>query len=162
MKTTLVLTALIFSTSLFATPKNFEACSANEVKDIEKDIIAKRTEGKTAASLIKNKEGKVLGFFASDKKDDIYAEICESMVFQYQMTTASWWYYWDSEDYKADASTWAVGVTYPLSQDEGRAYFKLLKASKTGNVTVEFSVIGWEEEDEIVLRKEIVTLVPTK
>ena len=161
MKSLVVCLALLASGSVFAKVQGLEACDAREVATMKKEILEKKAEGLTNASLMKNKKGEIVGYFATDKDQDIYAEVCEYVEVD-GITVARDWYYWESEG-KADPAVWTKNSTYVLMQDEGIAEMKVLKTSKTGNITVEFSVVGWgDDSKEVILRNEIVEFVPVK
>jgi hypothetical protein len=150
---------VLLSTAM-AEASSIAACSTQDLVDLENSIVEWSQEGLPHVSYIKNSKNEILGFFASDNDTEIYAEICES-IYSNDLTVSNRWYYWDSEQFKSNPSTWMVGANYPLSQDEGLANMKLLEASLTGDVTVEFSIQGWNSESErVTVKEEIVKLIP--
>jgi hypothetical protein len=153
--------ASFISANVLAAPKILRACTAKELVDLEASIKDWVAEDYPYAYYMKNSKNEVLGFYATDKHSDMYAEVCEYA--QSELTTSSSWYYWDESSVKADPATWTANGKYRLTQDEGVAYIKMIKASKTGNIQAEFQVKGFEEDsEEILLMKEIVTFEPKK
>jgi hypothetical protein len=161
----IALLSTIASTAFAAHPAGeIAACSSEELVSLKKTIADKKADGFSNIKLMVNTKNQVVGLYAWDEENlGIFAEVCEYFYADNNIVAASEWYYWQTDDEKENPAGFKKGHTYELAQDEGLAEFRVLNPAKNGNVTVEFSVIGWrsdvDEEAKITLRKSVLTFI---
>lgn len=156
MKSLLVVLGLTLAASAIATPTKLEVCDAQDLKSLAESILDAKKDGLTEAKLMKNLNGKTVGFYAYNKAgDDMLAEVCEYMETD-DMVVASKWYYWEADGIKTNPAAWTRDGAYSIRQDEGGADFTTLKTNAKGNVKVEISILGMGEDDFVEVRKDVV------
>lgn len=127
--------------------------------DVLLESVAQSFEGKQAGlqkRLVVNDQNKPVGVYAwAKEKGDFFFEVCDDVGSNVtDITVASSWSYSDGE---TRLNRVRKGETLFLSQDEGRAELRVVKASKDGNIQAELKIIGWDEasEDHIVRQSKI-------
>lgn len=153
----------VISVNGFASVKTLGPCSSSELKDVKVSIKDwAKNEGYNFAYYMKNPKGQVVGFYVTDHDESMYAEVCDYV--NTELVTSTSWYYWDELFLKANPASWKAKAEYRLSQDEGFARIKMIKADKSGRITAEFKVMGFgaDADKETLLMKEIVKFEPTK
>ncbi len=156
MKTFLVIIGFIIASSAIAAPKKLAVCDADDLKSLAESILDAKKDGLANAKLMKNLDGKTVGFYAYNKKgDDMIAEVCEYLDSD-NMTTASKWYYWEADGITTNPAAWTRNGSYSIRQDEGGADLTMLKADAKGNVKLEISILGMGEDDFVEVRKDVV------
>ncbi len=155
----------VISTQVLASPKILRACTTDELKDIEVSIKDwADEEGYKFAYYMKNPQGQTVGFYSTDHDQSMYAEVCDYV--DSELTTSTSWYYWEdsaAKPPKANPASWKAKASYRLTQDEGVAYIKMLKADKAGKITAEFQVMAFGNgNNEVLLMKEVVKFDPEK
>lgn len=154
MKTLLL--GLILTFSFSATARELKACSSSQLVSLEESIADWVKEGFTEVNYLTNSKDVVVGFYAWSKEGGMISEVCE-YVGQDDLTVADTWYYWDNDDTSENPSTWTVGESYRISQDEGIAYFEVLSVSDV-SVEARMTVIGWDEDSaDHEVRNTVVT-----
>lgn len=151
MKFLLLLTVL-FSTSAFsAEVKPLKACSEYAALDLAED----HKEWTETFNML-NAKGEVVGIY-SYKDEEIHSAVCDYVSDDTEMTIANEWYYWEGEE-SANPATFDNKTEYWMAQDEGQAFFSVLKTSKTGEIIVQFHIIGFDGEGEtVIVRNEVLT-----
>ena len=151
MKFLLLLTILVTTTLMAAQPTSLKPCGEYAAVDLAED----HKEWTETFNMV-NAKGEVVGIY-SYRDNEIHAGVCEYIADD-NLTVASEWYYWENDDASANPAEFKKGIHYWMAQDEGQAFFMLNNTSSTGEVTVQFSVIGFDEEgDDVELRREILT-----
>lgn len=150
------MTILAFSAQTFAAPTEIAACSKLELSRLQQTINEKLDDKFNYSKLMKNSKKETVGFYVwNSDENSMYAEVCENINSEF--TVANEWYYWDEET-SSSPTSWTTGSNYGISQDEGLAELKVLKENQDGNITFKFTIIGWEDEDQIKFRESILTL----
>ncbi|MES2526479.1 MAG: hypothetical protein V4598_05305 [Bdellovibrionota bacterium] len=156
MKTFLVIIGFIIASSAIAAPSKLAVCDADDLKSLAESILDAKKDGLVNAKLMKNLNGKTVGFYAYNKKgDDMIAEVCEYMETD-DMVVASKWYYWEADGFKTNPAAWTRNGVYSIRQDEGGADLTMLKPDAKGNVKLEISILGMGEDDFVEVRKDVV------
>ncbi len=160
MKKTLFTITTLLGLNSFAFSKAVTPCSDKQLINLESTIQEwKKDEGFSNIYYIKNLKGQILGYYstqADSDQDGIHAEICD-YVFQDDLTVSNEWYYWDQYGTSTYPSKWKTNQNHRISQDEGIAYFKVIKAGRDGNIKAKLKVVGWNDsQDEIVVRSSVV------
>ena len=152
---------LIFGLSLVMSSiaKELASCSEQQTVELDKAILDAQNDGYKVIYNLYNEKNKIVGYFALNNESGIMAEVWEG-IYEEGTTVASVWYYWDNEEESTQPEAWVTKRKYYLSQDEGKAYFKVIsKANKT--TKAEFKIIGWSEDNkEKVMRESVVTFKP--
>ncbi len=158
MKTLSAIALLSLCSSVWAGVPKLEACDASDMKMLNESIADAKQDGFKNVKLMKNNKGQTVGFFSwGTSPSTIKSEICEYVATD-DMTAASSWFYWDNERaFKVNPASWVKEGVYDMSQDEGAASMRLLKESRTGDVTVELTVKGMGEDNFVDIRKDIIT-----
>ncbi|MBC7427074.1 MAG: hypothetical protein H7336_00590 [Bacteriovorax sp.] len=151
MKTLLIL-ALFTSAQLFASEtKPLKACGNYAAQDLMEEHV----EWDHTYYML-NADQKVVGAF-SVKGNEIQAQVCEYIAAD-NVTVANEWYYWQNTELSANPADWSVDNHYRIAQDEGSAFFQVLKTSNSGEVTIKFSVMGADEEgNDVEMRTDVLT-----
>lgn len=152
----LILLSVLFSTQLFAKEsKTLRACKADEIQELIYD------QNKDMKSLyMHNAKGEIVGVY-SWEENDVYAEVCEYI--DSDLTVASEWYYWQNDGESSNPAKWTKGDFFVIAQDEGLANISVLKASKKGEVSFKFEILGWDGEgEEQTMKSEVLTLRQVK
>lgn len=151
MKTLLLLTLLV-STQLFAEDlKPLKACGEYAAVD-----LAEEHSEWTETFYMLNAKKEVVGAF-SYKDGEIHAAVCDYIEAE-NVTVANEWYYWQKSELSANPKDWKKETHYWIAQDKGQAFFSILKTSATGEVTIKFSVMGFDEEgDDVEMRTDVLT-----
>ena len=156
MKSLMIVLGLTLAASAVAAPKKLAVCDAQDLKSLAGSILDAKKDGLVNAKLMKNLDGKTVGFYAFNKNgDDMMAEVCEYMETD-AMTVASNWYYWETDGVTTNPAAWTRNGSYSIRQDEGGADLKMLKADAKGNVKLEISILGMGEDDFVEVRKDVV------
>ncbi len=149
MKLLLLLTALFSISAMSAEVKPLKACGEYAALDLAEDH-----KDWTETFNMLNTKGEIVGVY-SYKDTEIHSAVCD-YVSSDELTVANEWYYWDGED-SANPATFNESQ-YWMSQDEGQAFFDVLKTSAKGEITVQFKILGWDDEGrEIIVRDEVLT-----
>lgn len=163
MKKLIIAILTVFALPALASYKPLAPCDERDLHLMEEDIDEwKRDDGFVQIFYIKNLSGQILGYFSTDLDQSIHASVCDS-VFHDDYTVANEWYYWDQERENVDPRTWKKDFTYRVSQDEGIAYIKVLRADRKGQVKAELKVMGWHEGPDLIrMRSSLVTFEEKK
>ena len=146
---------LMFTLSFSAMARELKACSRSQLVSLEESIADWVNRGFTEVNYLTNRKDDVVGFYTWSTVHGMISEVCEYLG-QDNLTVADIWYYWDN-DASEDPSTWTVGESYRVSQDEGIAYFEVLAVSAE-SVTARLTITGWDEElAEHEVRNTVVT-----
>jgi hypothetical protein len=141
--------------SLVALPaqavRALRSCTTAQAKVLSESV--KLRERSNHVYHLTNSTGKIYGIFITDHGMNAYAEICDYNT-NPDYTTASSWFFWESKT-KANPTIWKRDAKLEISQDDGRAVIRVLNAELGGNVKVEFTVFGWDENSrEVSLMKD--------
>lgn len=163
MKNIILTIACLFALPAFAAYRPLTPCSTADLRNMEKDIDEwKMDDGFVQVFYIKNLDGKILGYFSTDLEQSIHASVCDP-VYQDDYTSSNEWYYWDQERENVDPRTWKKDFTYRISQDEGIAYIKVLRADKKGQIKAELKLMGWKDDPKLItMRSSFVTFEERK
>jgi len=146
---------LILTLSFSAMARELKACSSTQLVSLEESIADWVKDGFTEVNYLTNSKDDVVGFYTWSTDGGMISEVCE-YVGQDNLTVADTWYYWDN-DASEDPSTWTVGESYRVSQDEGIAYFEVLAVSAE-SVTARLTITGWDEDSaDHEVRNTVVT-----
>lgn len=147
---------LMLTLSFSAMARELKACSSSQLVSLEESIADWVKDGFTEVNYLTNSKDDVVGFYTWSSDGGMISEVCE-YVGQDNLTVADTWYYWDNDETSEDPSTWSVGESLRVSQDEGIAYFEVLAVSDE-TVTAKMTIIGWDEEStDHEVRNTIVT-----
>lgn len=148
----LILLTILVSTNLFAAqPTSLKPCGEYAAIDLAED----HKEWTETFNMV-NSKGEVVGIY-SYRDNEIHAGVCEYIESE-NVTVANEWYYWQNDDASANPAEFKKGIHYWLAQDEGQAFFMVNNENAKGEVSVNFSVIGFDEEgDDVELRREVLT-----
>lgn len=156
MKPLMIILGLTLAASAMAAPKKLAVCDVQDLKSLAESILDAKKDGLLNAKLMKNLDGKTVGFYAyNNKGDDMIAEVCEYMETD-EMVVASKWYYWEADGFTTNPASWTRNGSYSIRQDEGGADLTMLKADNKGNVKLEISILGMGENDLVEVRKDTV------
>jgi hypothetical protein len=156
-KTLVLMAAATFSLNIMAT--EIKSCTKAELVTLNDSIQDHKTDGFVFSRLIVNKNHETVGFYSWNKEEtDMYAEVCEYLGNEEDLTVSSEWFYWDSDNKSSNPASFKAKKTYRLSQDEGIADIKVLTASRAGFPKISLEIIGWGEMGQRTVRKSTLTL----
>jgi hypothetical protein len=152
----LIIAVLTLVSSLaFATPSKLTRCDRQDFKYLMGDIMEVAGEG-YSIKYMKNESGQLVGFFGYGKGDqDARASVCGFKIANDE-TVASSWYYWDREQGLPNPAQWSKDKKLSIYQDEGFLNMTVVKASKTGDVTLALSIEGTDEGAAPAVRDTVV------
>lgn len=155
----LILLSVLFSFQVSANEhaKKLRACRADEIAKLVSET------NKDMNSLhMTNIKGEIVGIY-SWAEGEVFAEVCDYLqVADVNMTYSNDWFYWNS-DSSSNPSNWSKSDFYELHQDEGISKIEVLKASKKGEVSFKFTIVGWDGEGiEHDLHTELLSLKSIK
>lgn len=154
--------SILFSLSILASfqalaadSTSLRACKSEEVKELIDD---QNDEMKMKNSYMVNAKGDIVGVY-SWAEGEVHAEVCEYI--NSDLTIASEWFYWQNDDASSNPAKWSKGELYEIAQDEGLAHLTVVKASKKGEVSVRFEIIGWNGDgQELTVKSEVLGFKP--
>lgn len=152
-----VLALSILSLSLNALAVELRPCSTKDLKYLIQSANNAKADGLTNALNLRNSKQEVVGYYAYNAIE-ARAAVCDGIA-ETPYTVATEWYYWDNNE-SPNPAKWKRGQVLRITQDEGGVDLKVLKASSSGDVTVQISVLGMGEDDFVVVRNQ--TLHMTK
>lgn len=149
MKMLLIALFTLLSVNSFARVLPIQACIPKDRVLLERSIEEwKKEEGYNHVWYIKNLQGQVLGYFSTDNNHGIHSEICHGVYIE-DITVSSTWYYWDQDYQSPKPFTWRKDAEYRISQDEGLAFFKVIRVDPRGNIKALMRVVGWGDSDRL-------------
>lgn len=152
LRSVIALTLLSLSFSSLAV--DIKPCRDKSLKYLNESIEEAKEDGLKNVKLLRDSNKNVVGYYAwiSREYEDARMGVCDSFS-DFKNTVASEWFYWDNNA-SANPSKWKVGQVHRITQDEGGVDVKVLKASASGDVSLEVSVLGFGEDDWVVVRKQ--------
>ncbi len=133
-------------------------CSPMQSERLEIEAVRWSAYGLRDIYYLKNGDGELLGFFATDGEYDAYAEVCEDI--QHPTLRASReWYFWDRNAESAEPAKWSAEQDFSIWQEYGASEIRIVVPLRLGKLEAEWTVVGWDESGRsFPLRREPVVL----
>lgn len=156
LRSIIALSLLSLSLSGFAA--DLRPCFSKDMKSLLDSVNNAKADGLTDFMNLRNAKGEVVGYYAWNSNDEARAEVCESFAStSSDVVTASDWHYWENRT-SSNPAKWTAGQVLRMTQDEGALDIRVLKASKTGEVSIEASVLGLGVRNFVVVRRQALKL----